>query len=118
VSEETTTKHQPAIDVELGLRLAANKPNVAKELLDQFMEYLPDSHDKMKVAHAANDLDELLNQVHKLHGACCYCGVPRLKESVAILETALKKHDDEVIEGLISNVYHAIEEVAVAYSKL
>jgi len=35
-------------------------------------------------------MDELLECVHKLHGATRYCGVPELRAAANQLETALK----------------------------
>ena len=34
---------------------------------------------------------QLLQQIHKLHGACCYTGVPALKNLAELLETQLKQ---------------------------
>lgn len=34
---------------------------------------------------------ELKNELHKLHGALCYCDTPSLKNAVVLFETALKE---------------------------
>ncbi len=45
----------------------------------------------IKNAWEADDLPNLLEIIHKLHGAVCYCDVPLLKASVNHLESLLKK---------------------------
>ena len=38
-----------------------------------------------------DNAQQVLQLVHKLHGACCYTGVPRLKSLAELLETQLKQ---------------------------
>ena len=38
----------------------------------------------------ANQRDTVLQVVHKLHGACCYTGVPGIRNLTETIETALK----------------------------
>ena len=46
-------------------------------------------------------MDQLLESVHKLHGATRYCGVPELRAAANQLETALKyaSPDTEYLKG-------------------
>ena len=45
----------------------------------------------LPVAPQPLDSQQLLQQIHKLHGACCYTGVPRLKDLAELIETQLKQ---------------------------
>ncbi len=49
----------------------------------------------IKNAWEADDLPNLLEIIHKLHGAVCYCDVPLLKASVNHLENLLKKRPQQ-----------------------
>lgn len=82
----------PAIDWNLCVKLANNKVAVAEEILMLVIQQLPRDLEAIKEAQAKPDYPELLRRVHKLHGALCYSGMPRLKEAVACLETALKQN--------------------------
>lgn len=39
------------------------------------------------------DIPALKNVLHRLHGGCCYCGVPELKASTQHFEMTLKETD-------------------------
>jgi len=113
--DATLNTTAPVIDDELGLSLANNKPEVAEELLEKFVKHLPDSQQKINDAYQKQDLTELAHQVHRLHGACCYCGVPRLKEIVDTLESAIKLGKHHVVDKLVGLLSEAIEDVMEAY---
>jgi two-component system sensor histidine kinase BarA len=68
-----------AIDWNLSLKLAANKADLAKDMLNGLVATLP--AELANIQAAKNNHPELLKLVHKLHGAVCYCGLPRLKKS-------------------------------------
>lgn len=81
------------IDWELCLTQCNNNEELAKELFALFLQEMPDFKSRMAAAAKTKNTADLLETVHKLHGACCYIGVPRLKELVANSEIALKKGD-------------------------
>ena len=82
----------PIIDWQLATRLAYNKKEVAQELLGLFTKNLSDEIAQIKASYVDQKYIDLLQKIHKLHGAICYCGVPRLKSVVARLETDLKNN--------------------------
>lgn len=81
----------PLIDWDLALQRAACKPELAQEMLLLLIKSLPQSEKQIRQAITDNDQQMLLHALHKLHGACCYTGVPRLKNLLETLETQLKK---------------------------
>ncbi|MDP5188932.1 two-component sensor histidine kinase BarA [Rheinheimera baltica] len=81
------------IDWPLALERASGKCSLVKEMLQMLVSSIPASRAAMQHAQATHNTAELLQQVHKLHGACCYTGVPRLKQLAELLETQLKKDE-------------------------
>jgi two-component system sensor histidine kinase BarA len=81
----------PLIDWEAALMRAAGKADLAQEMLQLLVQSLPQAEQQIEQALTDNDQQLLLHALHKLHGACCYTGVPRLKNLLEALETQLKK---------------------------
>lgn len=75
------------IDWKLALKLAGNKPHLAKEMISTLKNTLPDDKLAINQAFKENNLNLLREYVHRLHGACCYCGVVKLKQAANALET-------------------------------
>jgi two-component system sensor histidine kinase BarA len=86
----TRNKRLDCVSVEEGIRLAAGKADLAEELFSILIEQLYTDLPRIKSLWEQEDADELLECVHKLHGATRYCGVPELREAANQLETALK----------------------------
>lgn len=84
--------HLPIIDWELGLRLAGNKEDIAKDMLELLINSLPEEIALINTFSKDRNYSQLLKQLHRLHGAICYCGLPRLKLLVSRLETDLKNN--------------------------
>ena len=102
----------PAIDWQMCLALANHKPAVAQEILSLVVQQLPGDLKAIKEARAKKDHAEFLRLVHKLHGALCYSGMPRLKNAVAQLETALKANFDEIkLAALSRNLEFEVDAV-------
>lgn len=87
-----TTESLKVIDWELGLKLAAHKPDLAQELLTKLIQGLPDEKIKINNAFQQKQWQTLSDWVHRLLGACCYCGVPQLKQATYELEKKLNHH--------------------------
>ncbi len=92
------------IDLELGNKLAGNKPELAKDLLRILIKNLSPDVQEIKQTFLDGDTKRLKSLVHKLHGATSYCGVPRLTTSLSRLATILKKHETNQLDSLIADV--------------
>lgn len=79
------------IDWQLALERASGKCALMKEMLQMLISSITPCRNAIQHAIAINDSNQLLQQVHKLHGACCYTGVPRLKQLAELIETQLKQ---------------------------
>ncbi|WP_217522816.1 two-component sensor histidine kinase BarA [Vibrio metschnikovii] len=80
------------IDWSLALKQAAGKEDLAKEMLQLLVNYLPDVIQVVNQAQQDDQyaLDDLLHHIHKLHGSCSYSGTPSLKSICATLEQMLR----------------------------
>lgn len=96
--------HLPVIDWPLAIQLANNKKDLAEELLDVLMKTLPNDIAKIKTCYQEDNHTHLLRQVHRLHGALCYCGLPRLKAVIETLETNLKSNIMESLPSLFAQL--------------
>jgi len=99
--QESQKISPPVIDWSLSLKLAGNKQELAEELLNLLTASLADEVRIIKQFNTDKNYHELQQHLHKLHGAVCYCGTPRLKKSIAALETALKQSRMGVVTSLL-----------------
>jgi two-component system sensor histidine kinase BarA len=82
----------PIIDWEQAITLAGHQKELAEEILALLVNHLHEDIARVHQLYQEQNYAELLRQVHKLHGALCYCGLPRLKTLIARLETELKNN--------------------------
>lgn len=104
-----------AIDWHLCVKLANNNPEIAKELLMMLVNDLPQSRQEIMTAYQNKQYLELQAKVHRLHGATCYCGVAKLKNILADLETQLKRNKVEHLDLAIQNLQQEIDNILVTY---
>src|SRR5689334_17053969 len=108
----------PVIDWDLAAKLAGNKLEVAEEILALLISNLKDDIRSIKIAAMAKNYSELLRKVHKLHGAICYCGLPRLKTVIAQLETNLKNNIMDNSLPLLGQLEKEVNLLLERYSHL
>lgn len=87
---ETTAPRRP-VDVALCRQRAHGKADLAADMLQGLLASLPATRGALTEPDA--DRAALLAVTHKLHGACCYSGTPRLQQCSRELEEQLKQHD-------------------------
>lgn len=107
------------INHDLSLKLANNNKELADELLDLFIKDLPSTKNNITESYINNNYDDLLHYVHKLHGSCCYVGVPLLKTATKEFEKILKTKNDfaeysECYNNLILNIDNVLEKTTSA----
>lgn len=101
----------PSMDWQLALKRANQNQAAAKELLNDFIAMLPDTLQTLESQMRKGALDELSAEVHKLHGACCYTGLPRLQNLAKELEIALKLNHTDLIEELLQHLVKEAQKV-------
>ena len=104
-------RHQSAVDIAMGLKLANGKEDLAEEMLSMLFDSLKTDKHTMSQALEKNDYADLLEKVHKLHGATRYTGVPRLQKAAKGLEEVLKKEEFEEVPQLSDILFQEIEAV-------
>lgn len=105
------------IDWPLGIKLAGKNQELAQEMLDMLVTGLPTDHTNIKVAYSVQDYGTLRDHVHRLHGACCYVGVPRLKAIAKALETAVATHSVNNIDLYMQKLDQEIAALLQEYTE-
>ena len=99
------------IDWELATRLAGNSQKMAKEMFFLLVKELPADVVALKKEYGIYDMKALKIRLHKLHGALCYCGAPRLKRVVAKVELAITQKKIAQIPSLITELECEVNEL-------
>ncbi|RRV06929.1 response regulator [Pseudomonas sp. v388] len=104
------------LDHEEGLRLAAGKADLATDMLAMLLASLDADREAIRTARAAQDIQGLIERVHRLHGATRYCGVPQLRAACQRAETLLKQdapQTDDALEDLEKAINRLATEARV-----
>lgn len=104
------------IDWQLCLKNAMNNPQLAEELLAELIATLPTEQRAFAKSFAMQDWQTLREQVHKLHGGCCYTGVPDLQQACKALERAVVDNQIEEIKRNYRQVDACIEAILEQYA--
>ncbi|HAS9881813.1 TPA: two-component sensor histidine kinase BarA, partial [Salmonella enterica] len=85
-------------DWQLALRQAAGKPDLARDMLQMLIDFLPEVRNKIEEQLVGENPNGLVDLVHKLHGSCGYSGVPRMKNLCQLIEQQLRSgvHEEEL----------------------
>ena len=97
-------KDKPVIDLPLGIKLAGGNQALALDMLAMLSRDLPENLSNIKQLAKNTEYSALKDAVHKLHGAACYCGTPRLKSLLFRLESDLKNHIMESLPSLLNQL--------------
>ena len=83
-------------------------------MLDSFIALLPETIETLSALWDDQDYNGLKTEVHKLHGACCYTGLPLMQHLAHETESALKlgQHNlvDEHLPALIAEAEKILRE--------
>lgn len=108
-------KDMPVIDWEEGIRLAGHKKELARDILYMLARDLPNELKAIRQQYLDENYQDLQKTVHKLHGAVCYTGTPRLKTLLASLETRLKTNimdgSSSLLDQLDTEVGRLLEHI-------
>ncbi|MDP3704782.1 MAG: ATP-binding protein [Legionellaceae bacterium] len=109
----------PAINWSLCVKKASGNHDLAVEFLAGFVEELQLNRIEFLELYQQNDRIELERIAHKLHGACCFCGVSTLQSHVANLENRVLhvRHVDE-LHDVFLKLIEEIDAVLTEYKTL
>ncbi|RMX05321.1 two-component system sensor histidine kinase LetS [Legionella jordanis] len=108
-----------AIDWHLCVQKVSGNQTLAEEFLRRFVEELRKNREEFIQLLHDNNIKGLESAAHKLHGACCFCGVPHLQTQVIRLEKQAKtaKHADE-LKNVFAELIQSIDEVIDEFDNL
>ena len=106
------------IDWNITLQQANQKPELAIKMLKMLIECLPEHQSIIDSAYKTKDYDTMHDEAHKLHGALCYCGTPRLKKMIKEFELALQEKKQTAIKKLYKQAMKESALVIETYRKI
>jgi two-component system sensor histidine kinase BarA len=99
-------------------KLSGNKV-LAREFLDRFVDDLELNRNEFIQLMKAKNILAIEQAAHKLHGACCFCGVPILQKSVANLESLARKTKNiNDLKDDFNKFIKSLEDVIHEYNNL
>ena len=110
--------HLKIINLVLGATLINSDVEAAKKMLGLLVETLPETKHNLEKAYQDKNIEDLMKITHKFYGGLCYCGTPRLRHAVKILNAALKFSDINSISSIYANVCDEISIFIEAYKNL
>ncbi|CAM3144870.1 two-component sensor histidine kinase BarA [Vibrio neptunius] len=105
------------IDWQAALKQSANKEDLARDMLQMLIDFIPEVNSVVESALEEDDFDSetLIHHIHKLHGSSSYCGVPRLKKVCATIERALRSGERlEDVEPELFELQDEMEKVTAS----
>lgn len=100
-----------SVDILLSLKLANNKPELARDMLVMLLQSLPEEKQQINKALVDKEFTQMEEWVHRLYGSCCYCGVPRLKRISGLLDKLLQAKQYDQTAGAITSLNNAIDDI-------
>lgn len=110
--------HLPIIDWDLSIKLVRNNKILAKEIIDLLIKNLKNDLHKIQFLFEKQKVKELYQHIHQLHGALCYCGLPRLKKLLDHLETDLKNNIMDNLPSLLTQLDIEVHLLLAHYPSL
>lgn len=114
--EFTENNQNLAINWQLCIQKLSGNQTLAREYLAAFVAELPHNQRELLQLTQEHDYNGLADAVHKLYGACCFCGVSTLQNQLSILEKQLlskEQHPD--LETNVSAILQEIDKILEEY---
>lgn len=116
------------LDWKQSLALAANKEDLAQDLLKMLVDSFPTELDEIQQLVELEDFPQLEHVLHRLYGATRYVGTPKLQRAtgefeqfVSTLRKERRKADEDFIQEVIQRLDHlqlVIHEVETAAQQI
>lgn len=104
-------KSSSPVNIKQSLDLSKNKPDLAKDMLQMLIDSLINDKKQIDTHYKNKDFPQLHEVVHKLHGGCCYCGVPTLLAAAKQADKSLQHKKTDNLEQEIKILLTAIDEL-------
>ncbi len=103
------------------LQLAANKEDLAQDLLKMLVDSFPTELDEMQQLIELEDFPQLEHVLHRLYGATRYVGAPKLQQVTGDFEqfiSTLRKERRIADEGFIEEVMKRFDELGLVVKEV
>lgn len=114
---ETLQESASSIDWELSLQRNNNNTINAVGFMDDFVAYLKVHLEELALLKSPKNNKELLTVIHKMHGACCYTGVPRLQMQCATFQEQVKYAPKLDASTMVTDIMREIRRIIHDWSK-
>ena len=105
-------KNNSVFSLELAKEFTSNNEQLAYELFNMLRSELDTYKENISNAVSKNDIEELREQVHKLHGASRCCGTSELKDVSSRIENLIINNINFDIEKETTELLTAIQNLA------
>ncbi|WP_406827896.1 response regulator [Microbulbifer sp. ARAS458-1] len=95
----TTLMEPRLVDIADSLNLANQDARLARDLLRMLLKGLHEDEQALASMAQSGDYLAMFERVHRLHGGCCYCGVPRLRTATEQLQELLRPLQEKHLDG-------------------
>ncbi len=99
------------MDLQDALRLSNGKKDLARDMLTKLTQTLGVDAEEISQLFQQQAWHELQEKVHRLHGGCCYCGVPELRQASGELDALLIKGDYTELSNSLNALLKAIQRL-------
>lgn len=106
------------IDYKIALEQAGGNEALAKELFGMLMQELPELHQKLGAAIAAQQQTACWDHSHRIYGSTAYCGVPDLAVAAKNMEDAVKTDDFALMQNKYQILTTEVERIMQAAPQL
>lgn len=107
-----------AIDWHLCIQKVSGNEILAREFLTRFVDELRTNRQEFIRLFQTKNIKSLESAAHKLHGACCFCGVPRLQAQVTRLESQAKNTRNMMsLESVFVEFIQSIDDVVDEFDR-
>lgn len=118
--ELSVQEHASAINWPMCVERVSGNQALATDFLACFIQELKNNRRTLIALYQKKNLKQLEEEAHKLHGACCFCGVPALQSHTAEVENLAKhaKRTSEIsdaFEQMILSIDAVLQEYEQFY---
>ncbi|SDZ87699.1 response regulator [Microbulbifer marinus] len=78
------------VDVAESVSLSNNDAGLARDMMQMLIKGLVSDEQELNRLRSSGDHKGMFELAHRMHGGCCYCGVPRLREATGKLQEELR----------------------------
>ncbi|SHE82153.1 two-component system, NarL family, sensor histidine kinase BarA [Microbulbifer donghaiensis] len=78
------------VDIGESLNLSNDDARLARDMMQMLIKGLISDEQELSRLRSTGDHKGMFELAHRMHGGCCYCGVPRLREATSRLQEELR----------------------------